>query len=317
MLKNITSSKNETIKFMQKVGILRNCMQCPGPLIGKQRAGGCGKQMQLKSTTDRSDGLIWRCRKTHKISKDNKNYVVKDVKVSIREDSWIIDAKISLEVIIELIYLWSQGFSPSEIEHELQISNKTVIEWSAYLREVCVSTVMDNSCAIGGDGVEVEIDESKFGKRKYHRGHRVDGQWVFGGREKNDHTKIFMIPVHNRKEVTLLPLIQKWIKPGSIIHSDCWKAYTNLAKKGYHHITVNHSKEFINTETGACTNGIEGDWRHAKASIPRYGIHKGLHAGYLGEFMWRRRYKYTDKFLSLIEHINSNYHKEIIKQSPQ
>ena len=30
----------------------------------------------------------------------------------------------------------------------------------------------------------MEIDESKFGKRKYHRGRSVDGHWVFGGIEQ-------------------------------------------------------------------------------------------------------------------------------------
>jgi len=29
----------------------------------------------------------------------------------------------------------------------------------------------------------VEINKSKFGKRKYHRGHRVEGLWEFGGEE--------------------------------------------------------------------------------------------------------------------------------------
>ena len=37
---------------------------------------------------------------------------------------------------------------------------------------------------IGGPGKIVQIDESKFGKRKCHRGHRVEGQWVFGGIEE-------------------------------------------------------------------------------------------------------------------------------------
>ena len=86
-----------------------------------------------------------------------------------------------LELITELIYLWSQGFTVDEIMHELGLSKKKVIEWSFFFHESCFTTVMDESEMIGGNGIEVEIDKSKFGKRKYYRGHRVEGQWVFGG----------------------------------------------------------------------------------------------------------------------------------------
>ena len=82
-----------------------------------------------------------------------------------------------------------------------------------------------------------------------------------------------MIPVHNRKQNTLIPLIQKWIQPGSIIHSDCRKSYNKLSKLAYTHITINHSKEFMNVSNAACINSIESDWHHAKVSMPRYGEH--------------------------------------------
>ena len=83
-------------------------------------------------------------------------------------------------------------------------------------------TVLQISEPIGGPGVEVEISESKFGKRKYRGGWQVEGSWVFRGREKNDKSKFFMVPVDDRKKKTLIPIIQKYIKPGSIINSDCW-----------------------------------------------------------------------------------------------
>ena len=91
-----------------------------------------------------------------------------------------------------------------------------------------------NSERLSGEGKIVQIDESKFGKGKSHRGHHVEGQWVFGGIEQ-DSRKCFLVAVERRDEETLLPIIQKWIAPGTIIVSDCWKAYYYLEKHGYVH----------------------------------------------------------------------------------
>ena len=63
---------------------------------------------------------------------------------------------------------------------------------------------------------------------------------------ENDSRKCFLIAVEKRGEATLLPIIEKWIEPGTVIISDCWKAYCNLEKYGYRHFTVNHSKELVN-----------------------------------------------------------------------
>ena len=59
-----------------------------------------------------------------------------------------------------------------------------VVDWYNFAREVCDEIIQRESEKIGVDGKEVQIDESKFGKRIYHRGKRVDGVWVFGGIER-------------------------------------------------------------------------------------------------------------------------------------
>ena len=67
---------------------------------------------------------------------------------------------------------------------EVDVSGNTVVDWDSFCREVCEVNYEECEEKIGGPGKRVQIDESKFGKRKYHRGHRVEGQWVFGGIEE-------------------------------------------------------------------------------------------------------------------------------------
>lgn len=140
---------------------------------------------------------------------------------------------------------------------------------------------------------------------------------MFGGVERET-GKCFLIPVPDRKAETLIKLIIKWIKPGTTIISDCWKAYSSLRYSililkqqfmniffifqicrrinGYKHLTVNHSLTFKDPESGAHTNQIEGLWKHAKASLPRHNRAKHHFLGYLATFMLRQRWKDGDGF---------------------
>ena len=67
-----------------------------------------------------------------------------------------------------------------------------------------------------------------------------------------------------------MTIIKKHVLPGTIIFR--WKAYSRSEEEGYHHQTVNHSKEFVNKETRAHTNTIESTWKvHVvKSSLPKH-----------------------------------------------
>ena len=139
-----------------------------------------------------------------------------------------------------------------------------------------------NPVVIGGPGQTVEIDECLLVRRKYNVGHQVREQWVFGGYDVA--TKVgFMVPVDRRDAATLLPIIQKYIAPGTTIISDLWAAYNTKGTLGYH---VNHSLNFVDSTTGACTNHIESVWQKAKQKHKqRYETHRELLHTYLAEFM--------------------------------
>ena len=54
---------------------------------------------------------------------------------------------------------------------ELGIGRKyTLVDWYNFAWEVCVQRDSEHT---EGEGKEVDIDEFKFGLRKYHRGKRV------------------------------------------------------------------------------------------------------------------------------------------------
>lgn len=152
---------------------------------------------------------------------------------------------------------------------------------------------------IGGNGIIVEIDEAKFGRRKYHRRRLITGQWVFGGIQRGT-KNMFVVPVVSRSAEVLLSLIEKYIA-GSIIYSDCWKAYKKIDKTIYQHSIVNHSENFVDPNTGIHTQNIERLWRDIPGGIPQYGRREYHFQHYLAEFIFKKTYDFHERLDAFFE----------------
>ena len=164
------------------------------------------------------------------------------------------------------------------------------MDWKQLCRDICHEHFILNPVVLGGAGHTVEIDESCFVRRKYHRGHLVREQWVFGGYDTTTMNS-FLVPVERRDAATLLPILQQYVLPGTTVISDLWGAYNTVANLGHQHLTVNHSIHFVDPITHATTNHVESVWQKAKEKNKRrFGTHREMLNSYLVEFLWRQRF---------------------------
>ena len=169
------------------------------------------------------------------------------------------------------------------------------------------SILTSDNKKIGGVRHILEIDKWKFGKRNYNKRHWVEGIWMFGGIDR-DTKETFYDVVEWWDVDMLIPIIQKYIIPGTTIYSDWWKAYSTLKDIGYIHSTVKHSAEF-KAANRTCTNTIESTWRAVKNSLPRKRTVKDLHDSYFSDYCIRKNYfnNSDDKFLKFLELITTVY----------
>ena len=85
------------------------------------------------------------------------------------------------------------------------LAENTVVNWYNFLREECSSKLLRmpmQDKLIGGVGEMVEVDESVLVKRKYNRQRKVG--WIEF--------------VDRQDAPTLLPLIHRYVRPGTMIY---------------------------------------------------------------------------------------------------
>lgn len=171
--------------------------------------------------------------------------------------------------ILLIGYYWLTSASTSTAIMHLGHSSRTICSYYYYFRELVSGSLDEEDCMVGGEGIVVDIDECKLGKRKFNRGHQVEGVCIVGGVERTAERRLFLVPVQNRSAEVLLDIIAPHVRTGSIVNTDMWRGYSRIEELlGLEHNVVNHSRYFRDPETGTHTNFIEGTWRGVKLRIP-------------------------------------------------
>ena len=226
------------------------------------------------------DGMCFRCTKCK-------------AQKSIRAQSFLMDCKLSLPVFASMVYLLQTEMLLKYIAEILDINPHTVTDYANLLREEYGRDLIRDGRMLGGPERRVQIDESLLAKSKRTRNNHarpVKEQWIFGAYEVDE--KVGWIQLVYRKDAeTLIPLIQSWCSPGSIIVPDGWAAYNGLTTCGFQHEVVVHENHYVDPITGIHTNNVEAFWQRCKRTFKRiYGTSRDLLASHIDEFLWKDRH---------------------------
>ena len=249
----------------------------------------------LRYRSDR-DYLTWYCGKC-----DNYR--------SVAAGSIFESAKLPLGKVLMLMLSFANNSSYEDAmrscifdSDEDLVADTTISRWFDIFREAIVSKLnsINGWNFIGGPGIVVQIDEAQIGRRKYNRGRIKEDTWVFGMIDANGEVRMEICP--RRDAATLTGILQRYVAPGSIIHSDGWRAYKGLESLGYKHSTVNHKVEFVAGD-GTHTQAIESQWRSLRRMFSPGGRRHEYIADYLVEFIWRQniRRENEEPFVELIK----------------
>ena len=130
---------------------------------------------------------------------------------------------------------------------------------------------------IGGQGMIVEVDEMHIAKRKNNVGQilRSQADWVLGGKCRET-SEWFAVRVPARRGRDLIPVMRRFIHPGSIIVTDEWAGYTHVPHYFADRKKCNHSAGFVNhdewiyEEGDIHTNNIENLWHWVREHVRVY-----------------------------------------------
>lgn len=198
---------------------------------------------------------------------------VKDVKKRqvLEKKVFFEKQRLSLSVLLTILYFFSAGVNPTDAIKMLGAAHSnSIYDWYNLYRDIMSRSMIETPIQLGGAGTIIEIDESTWGhKIKYNRGRIVhEGTWVFGIIERGT-GRVALFTCNSRSADELIPKIIIVVLPGTTVMSDEWAAYSSLSQRGYHHLTVNHSENFVDPVTGSHTQTIEGFWSNSKVYFKR------------------------------------------------
>ena len=211
---------------------------------------------------------------------------------SIRHGSFFAAFRNPIADVWSVMLCWLKSIPITVAVEMTEVPKRSVIRIYNALRELVMGHNAADSVRLGGPGIICEIDESLMShKRKYNRGRVVRRPiWSFGIVDTSfTPARGYMQIVSDRRKETLLPIIQRVRRDGTIIRSDEWSSYREIERLlGMTHETVNHSVNFVNPATGAHTQHVESYWNRIKTRIKTMrGLKREKLNAFLAELMWQ------------------------------
>ena len=238
---------------------------------------------------------VYKCRNHKYRCKNTSKYF--DVKTG----TVFANTKLPLQYWLYAMSLFvshKRGVSSCQLARDLGITQKTAWKMLHKIREFMEC---ENNHELSGT---VEIDETFVGGKNKNR-HKDKKVKKCQGRSFKDKVPVFGIlerggkviakVVPNTQSKTLVPIVMKYVKKGSLVNTDGWE-YTGL-NGDYVQKSVDHEKYFYGYTditadgelTTVSTNGMENVWSHFKRMIlgTYYHVSKKHMQRYVDEYIFR------------------------------
>lgn len=203
----------------------------------------------------------------------------------------------------QLLGWFMRGLSSEAVSRETRLHRQRVLRalWlvrQALAREVPPvfrGTVEVDETYLGGAWKNKRYGQRRLGTK---RGRGTVKTPVFGILCRGGQVWAQVVPDVEAR--TLLPLIRRRVRRGSVVCSDTWKSYTGVAANGYVHRLVEHAQGEFSNQRGNHINGLEGFWGYLKRRLAaKGGIRRERLPLYLAEYVWR----YNHRRLSLQQQV--------------
>jgi transposase-like protein len=226
-------------------------------------------------------------------------------KFSLKVGTVFEDSPIALEKWLPAVWMLvndKNGISSWELHRALGITQKSA--WFMLHRIRLALRHGFGFSKLGGDGSEVEVDESFVGGKlkNMHRARRVrfaaenghtgggTGKTIVQGILDRNLREVRAKVVPNIKRETLQSEVLKNVKYGTKVYTDDAVPYDDL-RRNFVHEVVNHSEEYVRGQVH--TNGLENFWSLLKRSLK--GTYVCVEPFHLDRYVDEQAFRYNNR----------------------
>jgi transposase-like protein len=249
---------------------------------GKPTCPACGHQDHYYLKTQRR----WKCKECYKQFSVKLGTIFEDSPLSL--DKWL--------VALWMLVNCKNGISSYEVSRDLGISQKAAWFMMHRLRRALQKGSL---MKMGGDGGEVEVDETFIGgkARNMHldkRQRRITGTGgkdktaVMGILERNGEVRTMVVP--SRRKKVLQEEVRKHVAVGTALYTDALLSYSGLASD-YAHKVIDHAEAYVDGRVH--TNSLENYWSLLKRGIS--GTYVSVEPFHLFRYLDEQSFRYNNR----------------------